>query len=317
MPSIGHRGFAVALATLAVSAEARADNSLWLALPDHPEPCTFERFSAALASLRPDLLPKAGQAPTPTALSASVRREGTAWSLSVLAPGEEPLKRALPDPGKTCEPTSEAAAFMVGRYLQDLQWRETVPLPPLSNLATEPAIAARWQAVTQAAVEGTLGQTGIDAAFELDVGLRRGPWDFGLAGAIALPGRFVALSDDSYHDTFQTEAVRFELPVGRRLLTVGPGDLRLDFTPGIELDWTSDVSYAPASRGLTSRGVAGARLGWEMGFGQRLALALRLEGRLLLGPQPGAPAQDDHDADDPALLAVDCGLSLAVSYLVF
>jgi hypothetical protein len=111
--------------------------------------------------------------------------------------------------------------------------------------------------------------------------------------------------------------VRLELPLGRRLIALGPGSLRLDLLPGAELDWTSDVTYAAASPGFTARAVAGARLGWEVAFGDRVALALRLVGRALLGPQPGAPKVDDHDADDPPEIAGDCGLSLAVSYLVF
>lgn len=143
------------MAVLAAAAPAAA-GTLWVAFPSGADPCGYDQLAAALharlgeVSVRPGVHDATGDD-----VDVALERAGSDWGLRVKAGGERELERKLPKPGTDCVATTETAALMVERYLEDIRWTgggavvsKLPPLPP-------PPPPPRWQMVVEVGGAGS------------------------------------------------------------------------------------------------------------------------------------------------------------------
>jgi hypothetical protein len=277
-------GCLLAIVALVAAAPARA-GTLWVAFPSGAEPCGYDQLAAALharlgdVSVRPGVHDVLGDD-----VDVALERDGSEWGLRVRATGERELERKLPKPGTDCVATTETAALMVERYLDDIRWtgggavvQKLPPLPPKPP-------APPWQMVLEVGGAGELftiqSTNPIGSAGALDIGVRWGNWQAELAGEVfQLPQEPLGFVPNGSSATLQLLVVPLELAVGRHFPT-GFGAFRLELAPGAELFWatrSANLFGQNDSPGLLPS--LGLRLGYDFPLWRRLFLTLRVEAR--------------------------------------
>jgi hypothetical protein len=228
----------------------------------------------------------------------ALERDGKDWGLRVRAAGERELVRKLPQPGTDCVATTETAALMVERYLDDIRWTGggavVQQLPPLPPKPPPPP----WQMVLEVGGAGALfvpqdapglvsgqipGGGGV-----LDIGVRWGNWQAEVSGGVLqLSQQTLSFSEPFYRDgtaqytaTLQLLVIPAELALGRRFPT-GFGAFRLELAPGAEFIWSSRSANLFGQNQASSVALPslGIRLGYDFPLWRRLFLTLRVEVR--------------------------------------
>ena len=227
--------------------------------------------------------------------------------------------------GVDCVGLAQTAAFMVERYLGEVRWTGAqVVVAPINAKASEPE--DHWQATAELGIAGALtpatastSAIGFNPALELDLGARRGHWELGISGSGELqqlagaPNNAQGLAEIQY--TPATLALLWSYR-----LKLGPGTLRLELLPGVEVVWASIPSGTGPSGPNSSvsssqaRFSVGVRVAWEIPIYRRLFASLRISGRIVV-PEifiliglPAAPYESGLEATDA---------SLALGYLFF
>jgi len=252
---------------IALAAALLAAPTLWLSVPAGAG-CRVEEFVAAVVGRRPDLAVRAGSEPGAGDAAAAIDVEERGWRLTVKRAGMEPLHRSLPPPGADCVATSSTAALMIDRALEDLHWNgaavriepmareaapgadERAPVPPAvprEPLPVEARIALGAGAATE------FGS--VLPALSLELGAQLGPWSIG-AGATGSLAAHAAVGGVSTVGRYTAVPIDLQLIAGRRF-SLGPGWLRLEFAPGLELALASATGATscrcpPASRSCWS-----------------------------------------------------------------
>jgi hypothetical protein len=301
------------LLAMLAAAPARA-STVWLAIPEGVEPCSFEQLADALRSRLPDVRVEPGVYDLgPGDVAVAMHRDVEGWSLVVRAAGEHELRRKLPSAGVDCVGLAQTSAFMVQRYLGEVRWTGAqVVIAPVNEKSPEPV--AHWQATAELGIAGALttGSSGLGPALQLDLGARQGHWELGvsLSGEpvqqAGLANNSQALAEISFVPGI------LQLVEGYRV-RLGPTTLRVELMPGVQVTWAwlgSTSADEPAF-------VVGGRIAWEVTIYRRLFASLRVAGRVIvpqililkeLGGLPAAPYVSGYGAGDA---------SLALGYLFF
>jgi len=281
---------------IALAAALLAAPTLWLSVPAGAG-CRVEEFVAAVVGRRPDLAVRAGSEPGAGDAAAAIDVEERGWRLTVKRAGMEPLHRSLPPPGADCVATSSTAALMIDRALEDLHWNgaavriepmareaapgadERAPVPPAvprEPLPVEARIALGAGAATE------FGS--VLPALSLELGAQLGPWSIG-AGATGSLAAHAAVGGVSTVGRYTAVPIDLQLIAGRRF-SLGPGWLRLEFAPGLELALASATGalLQHESSGLSTGLLLAARGGYELPLPARFALVLVAEGRVFPVP---------------------------------
>jgi hypothetical protein len=291
----GGRLFAIVALGAAASANA---GTLWVAFPSGAEPCGYDQLAAALharlgdVSVRPGVHDVMGDD-----VDVALERSGSDWGLRVRAAGEQELERKLPRPGTDCVATTETAALMVERYLDDIRWTGggavVQRLPPLPPKPPPPP----WQMVLEVGGAGALlvpqvapnlssgsGQPIPGPGGILDIGVRWGNWQAELSGGyFQLPeqnlgGNVYTVKNGSQPATLQWFVVPVELALGHRFST-GFGAFRLEVAPGAELYQAQPANLYNGTTQLAVLPSVGLRLGYDFPIWKRLFLTLGAEVR--------------------------------------
>ena len=128
--------------------------TVWLAIPEGAEPCSFEQLAAALRSRLPDVRVAPGVYDLdPGDLAVAMHRDVEGWSLVVRAAGEHELRRKLPPVGADCVGLAQTAAFMVERYLGEVRWTGAqVVVAPIREMQEA---ESHWQAMAELGIAGS------------------------------------------------------------------------------------------------------------------------------------------------------------------
>jgi hypothetical protein len=283
-------GCLFAIAALSAAASARA-GTLWVVFPSGAEPCGYEQLAAALHARLGDVAVRPGVHDVlGDDVDVVLERDGKDWGLRVRAAGERELERKLPKPGTDCVATTETAALMVERYLDDIRWTGggavVQQLPPLPPKPPPPP----WQMVLEVGGGGVLfvPQTtpGLvsgnlpGAGGALDIGVRWGNWQAEASGGVfQLPQEAVGLDLNGSQATVQLLMVPAELALGRRIPT-GFGAFELEVAPGAELYWATRTNLFQQNEvSPVALPSVGLRLDYEFPIRKRLFLTLRVEAR--------------------------------------
>ncbi len=279
------RWLALGLSGLALGAGfpavARA-GTVWVALPEEPGPCSFERLASLVAAERRDLTLQPGlHELTDRDSLVQLFRLDDKWTLWVRARGQRELVRSLPAPGADCVDLLQTSAFMVERYLDEVRWGSEDPtvVRPLARPDATPNPNA-WHGVLELGVAAHLAAAGGNASaapeLRLDVGARSGPWLVELSGFVLLtqPGQ-----PGTPSNTAQIQGLQV---VGGRRFGLGPGTLRVELLLGADVAAQSAVpATAPdgSEQPVQTTPFFGARVGWEIPLYHRLFASLLVEGR--------------------------------------
>ncbi len=280
------RSSSIAWLVLALAPLAHA-GELGLRVPDGT-PCGSEPFAAALRARLPGTNVTTGATTSAEAVEVSLARDDGQWSLTILAPGQPPLRRPLP-PGDDCVALSEAAALIADRYLSSIEWTkgpvEVSRLPP-------PEPPPPLQLLVELGGGAGLGLTGVAPAGQLELGLSRGAWFAELSAAWLGLGERTLATSSAVPVTLAQQTGAAQLSLGRRL-GLGPGHVRLELLGGAELFFVTasaatEVHPNPLPHSgtvVTPLGFAGARAGYTLMLSERWSLSLRVEARAHLGEQ--------------------------------
>ncbi len=288
-------GCLIVIAALATAASADA-GTLWVVFPSGAEPCGFDQLAAALharlgdVSVRPGVHDVLGDD-----VDVAVERSGSDWGLRVRAAGERELERKLPRPGTDCVATTETAALMVERYLDDIRWTGggavVQQLPPLPPKPPPPP----WQMILEAGGAGVLlvpqdtpnlaagsGQPIPGPGGVLDIGVRWGNWQAEISGAyFQLPQQSlgsVTTRTGTQPAVLQWFLVPMEVALGHRFPT-GFGAFRLEVTPGAELYRATPSNVYNGVAQLSLLPSVGVRVGYDFPIWKRLFLTIGAEAR--------------------------------------
>ena len=271
----------LASSLLAIAAHA---GPVSIALPDGSK-CEFEQVASALRPRLPDAVIEPGRSQDPSAVLISLERSAEVWAISILAPGQPPLRRPLEALGDDCIALSEAAALIAERYLESIQWTaapvEVSRLPP-------PEPGPPLQLSVALGGGAALGMTGPAPAGEVDLGLRWGGWLLEASGLYLGSGQLDLVDSPVPAYEYQTSAA-LQLGFGRRF-GFGASAVRVQLTPGAGLYWVGARPKLPPSfnplphqgGNLSALPFIGLRVGYEYAFTSRLSVGLRVQARLNL-----------------------------------
>ncbi|MHB8416572.1 MAG: hypothetical protein ACYDCL_00750 [Myxococcales bacterium] len=304
---------AASLAPLLALSLAATPPTLWLTLPTTGTgPCTEAEVVSSIHAREPGVDVRTGGSARPGDASAALAVEGGTWSLTVQSAGLRPLRRELPTPGADCVATSDTAALMLDRYLDDIHW---------SGRGTAFADLERPRVEGVVEVGSSLAASPVGAlpALELDLGARRGPFQLGLGGSVAWPEQSAFPAPYAGAYSVQLASARLVAAWRPRL---GPGTARVELAPGAELFWVG-ASYPSATRlfqnhpAFDAAPYLGLRLGYELALPARFAVALRAEGRLLL-IRPSFEVQGEQASIPPVAAGpLDGNVTVALSRSFF
>ena len=281
------RGWALALGILC-ALPARA-GTLWIAFPARADPCGFDQLASALRARLPGVEIRPGVHDVgPSDADVALDLRDDQWSLRVAAAGEQELRRELPPPGADCLALSETAALMVERYLDDLRW---TGISAVVAAVPAPTPAPPVQAIVEIGGGAVLGALGLTPAAELDLGVRRGPWQLEATGEAARSGQLAFAASDPGPGDLSLSTALAQLSIGR-LFGVGFGALRLEVTPGAELLWAqaSGAKLFQQKPGFAAADVPRLKLKWAFGFPNETTANAQptvIGGRVFIGSSRG------------------------------
>lgn len=218
-------------------------NTIWVVAPPDIAPCTVDVFAGAFRARLGQVTVVPGERDLVAGeMQVTIRPAGQGLELRVRAAEERELIRELPGPGADCVAASETAALMIERYLEEVGTGISVATGPSF---VPPAPPARWGIVfeltltTELAVlpqlapgdSTTIPAVGIGGA--IAIGVRRGPWQ--LAARVTLePGGTTVVVGDLADGSLNLQAYAVAL-AGNYLLAAGPGSVRFELAPGVQM----------------------------------------------------------------------------------
>ena len=298
---------------LAITATADAP-TLRVSLPDSgASPCTSTRVLSSIRARQPGIDLRLGGAVRPGDASAVLAPLDGRWGLTVEGAGLAPLRRQLPAPGTDCVATADTAALMIDRYLDDIHWSGR--RAAFADLQHRPI-----EGVAELGSSVAASPVGALPSIELDLGARRGPWQLGVGGSLAVPEKNAFPASASFAGSYSAQMASARVVASWRP-RLGPGVARVELAPGAELFWVG-ASYPQATRlfqnhpAFDAAPYLGLRVGYELALPARFAVALRAEGRALLR-QPTFGVEGEPGIPAIAAGPVDGNVTLALSRSFF
>jgi len=274
-----------ALVLVGLAAFARAatvqGGALWVAFPAQAESCSYEQLSIALRARLGEVDIRRGvHAAEGHDVSVVLQRDGRDWELLVRAAGALELRRKLPEAGTDCVELSETAALMIERYLDDIRWTGgRAELQPLATTAPTPP-PPHWQVVLEFGGGVGVNSLGLAPATTVDVGMRKGPWQFEVSGELQGRVQTTVVVDGVLETGTVTAQGSLQLSAGY-LVATGFGAVSLELAPGAEFFGSSTSTGTPPQYevALTAVPFLGLRVGYEFPLGKQFFLSLRVEVR--------------------------------------
>ncbi len=302
------------LASILALALAAGPPILWLALPaGEGGSCTAARIASSIQARRPGLDIRVGRGALPGDASAALTAASGHWDLTIESAGLPPLRRQLPDPGPDCVVTVDTAALIIDRYLDDLHWSGR-------RAAFVDLERPRVEGVAELGTSVTASSVGPLPSLELDLGARRGPFQLGLGGSLAPSEKSAFPASQALAGSYSVQLASARVVASWRP-RLGPGTARVELAPGAELFWVN-AAYPQATRlfqnhpAFDAAPYLGLRVGYELALPARFAVALRAEGRALLG-QPTFGVEGEPGIPAIAAGPVDGNVTLALSRSFF
>jgi hypothetical protein len=254
--------------------------TLWLELDVEAGcPCSAEGLEAAIRGLRPGAVVKLGTRPNITDLQILlVERKG---SLSLTTQGRgEPLIRTLPPAGSSCTETSQTAALIIDRYLDELYANDVeTPIAPAAR-SLAPNLQLRLGLSFLQMPSGLSPSISPGAILELNLGL--GLVLLSLGGEANLSGTKPVTSQGDGSYRAQPAATWLAAGISPRL---GPGRLGLQGSFGLSLLWVqTDASLHQETRGHAVDPYVGLLASYFIDLPSHFSLGLRAEERFVPSP---------------------------------
>ncbi len=218
-------------------------NTIWVAAPPEVAPCTVDVLGAAFRARLGQIAVLQGEHDLAAGeMQVAIRSAGQGLELHVQAAEERELMRELPGPGTDCVAASETAALMIERYLEEVGTGIAVEggpsfVPPARparwGVAFELTFSAEVAVLPQLAPGESTTIPSVPIGGALAIGVRHGPWQLALRGTLEQGGS-TAVEGAVAGGTLNVQAEAIAL-AGNYLLAAGPGSVRFELAPGVQI----------------------------------------------------------------------------------